>query len=110
MDIALMNVKISVQKNTVVTDEIGNHKNTWLDYYSCHATVSAESPKENTSAGVVVDDGKLDFTIRWCRCLDEMNITGYRVVFREEMYNILGIDHLNFKKKAMKLHCQKVRR
>ncbi len=34
MDIALLNVRITVQKNEVVVDEIGNHKNTWTDWYS----------------------------------------------------------------------------
>ena len=29
MDIALLNVKITVQKNETVVDAIGNHKNTW---------------------------------------------------------------------------------
>ena len=31
MDIALLNVKITVQKNETVVDAIGNHKNTWTD-------------------------------------------------------------------------------
>lgn len=34
MDITLLNVKITVQKNTVTVDNIGNHKNEWTDYYS----------------------------------------------------------------------------
>lgn len=42
MDIALMNVRITFQKNEVVTDKIGNHKNAWSDFYSCYATVSGE--------------------------------------------------------------------
>lgn len=39
MDIALLNVKITVQKNETVVDAIGNHKNNWTDYHSCFATV-----------------------------------------------------------------------
>ena len=34
----------------------------------------------------------------------------YRVFFRDEAYNILGIDHMNFKHKAVKLICQKASR
>ena len=39
MDIALLNVKITVEKNEVTVDEIGNRRNDWSDFYSCFATV-----------------------------------------------------------------------
>ena len=110
MDIALLNVRITLQKNTVMTDGIGNHKNRWTHYYSCHATASGESPKEDTAAGTVVDNGKTDFTVRWCRKISVMDSDGYRVVYNGEVYNILGIDHMNFKKKSVKFRCQKARR
>ena len=99
MDVALLNRKITVQKNTVVVDAIGNHINEWVDFYSCYATISGESPNESTSAGTVVDNTKAEFTS-----------DKYRVVYADEIYNILGIDHQNFKKKSVKLKCQKVRR
>ena len=51
MDIALMNVRITFQKNEVVTDKIGNHKNAWSDFYSCYATVSGEGGSEKAVAG-----------------------------------------------------------
>lgn len=110
MEIALLNAKITIQKNTVVVDAIGNHKNTWTDWYTCAATISGESPSENTDAGVIVDDSKLDFTIRWCKNAAEINSTQYRVLYNGLLYNILGIDHRNNKRKAVKLKCQKVSR
>ena len=67
MDVALLNVKIAFQKNSVEVDAIGNHKNGWTDYYTCHATVSGESGTEKHTAGTTVDDSDLAFTIRWCR-------------------------------------------
>ena len=73
MDVALLNRKITVQKNTVVTDAIGNHTNEWADFYSCYATISGESPSESTSAGTVVDNTKADFTVRWCKAVSEIN-------------------------------------
>lgn len=33
MDVALLNQRIVFQKNAVITDSIGNHKNSWIDYY-----------------------------------------------------------------------------
>ena len=35
MDIGLLNEKVTFQKNTVITDSIGNHKNGWEDFYTC---------------------------------------------------------------------------
>ena len=110
MDVALFNRKIVVQKNSVTVDAIGNHLNEWVDFYSCHATISGESPNEGTSVGTVVDNTKADFTVRWCKAVSEITSDGYRVVYADEIYNILGIDHQNFKKKSLKLKCQKVRR
>lgn len=110
MDVALLNVRITVQKSEVVVDSIGNHKNVWSDWYSCYATISGESPNEDTDAGMIVDNSKIDFTIRWCRNAAEITADKYRVVYADSIYNILGIDHMNFKKKSIKLKCQKARR
>ena len=51
MDVALLNEKITFQKNYVEVDAIGNHKNGWSDYYTCHTTVGGESGMENNSGG-----------------------------------------------------------
>lgn len=110
MKIELLNVRIEIQKNTVVIDAVGNHKNEWEPFYSCYATVSAESPKEETDAGTVVNSSKIDFTVRYCESAAAVTSTGYRIVFQNEMYNILGVDHMNFKNKAVKFLCQKVSR
>ena len=74
MNIELLNVRIFITKNEVSVDAIGNHKTSWVPYYSCYATVSAEAGKENT------------------------------------LYDITAINHMNYKKKCIKLSCQKVRR
>ena len=63
MNIELLNVRIYIQKNEVISDAIGNRKNAWKDYYTCYATVSAEAGKESTDAGLVVDDSKIDLFI-----------------------------------------------
>ena len=110
MDIALLNQKITIQKNTVVVDDIGNHVSKWDDFYSCYATISGESPNESTSVGTVVDNTKADFTVRWGRAVSEITADNFRILYAGEIYNILGIDHQNFKKKSVKFKCQKVRR
>ena len=105
-----MNVKITVQKSAVTVDEIGNHKAEWQDFYTCFATAGNESPSEDTAAGTVVDNSKINFTVRWCKSVSEVDSTDFRVKYDGEIYNILGIDHMNFKKKSVKLKCQKARR
>lgn len=114
MDIGLLNVKITFQKNAVVTDAIGNHTNAWEDYYSCHATVSGENGSKNggedESAGTTVDHANIDFTVRWCGKTSCITSDGYRVLFDGELYDIVGIDHMNYKRKSIKFRCRKVRR
>ena len=99
MNIALLNVRIEIQKNATITDRYGNHKNTWAPYLNCYATVSGETPQQDTEAGLVVDAASSVITS-----------TGYRVIFRDEIYDILGVNHMNCKNKSIKLLCRKERR
>lgn len=110
MDIALLNVKIKIQKNSVITDAVGNHKNEWIDYYSCHATVGGEGGTESKAASQTVDNSDISFTVRYCLKVSNIDNTHFRIFFNEEIFNILSVDHLNYKKKAIKFRCQKVRR
>lgn len=109
MRIALFNVKIIIQKNEIIVDDIGNHKNVWRDYHSCYGTVSGEGGFEKTVAGVIKSDSDISFTTRYCRALSYLDTTQYRVLFHGEIYNIAAIDHMNYKKKALKLRCEKTR-
>ena len=113
MEVSLLNVRITFQKNGVVVDGIGNHKNTWADYYSCHATISGEAGRQSSEsdvAGIVADESDVSFTVRWCRKASAVDSTGYRVVFDGGIYDILAIDHMNYKKKSIKFKCRKARR
>ncbi|CUX18969.1 phage head closure protein [Clostridium sp. C105KSO13] len=110
MNIELLNVRIRLLQNAVLVDEIGNHKNSWQEYYSCYATVSAEGGTEETAAAQTVEADTIDFTLRYCRKTATLTSTGFRVEFAGEPYDITAIDHMNFKRKCVKLHCQKVRR
>ena len=67
MDITLLNVKITVEKNEVTVDEIGNRRNAWREYYSCFATVGGEGGRETSVAGITVDDSDISFSIRYCK-------------------------------------------
>ena len=113
MEIGLLNVRITFQENAVAVDGIGNHKNTWADYYSCHATVSGEAgnqTSESDVAGTVADESSISFTVRYCKKASVIDSTGYRVAFGGELYDILAVDHMNYKKKCLKFKCRKARR
>lgn len=110
MDIALLNVRITFQKNAVVVDAIGNHTNGWEDHYTCHATVSGEGGSEKAVAGQTVEDIDLAFTVRCCGKAAAVTADRFRILFDGAIYNIVSIDHMNYKRKALKFRCQKARR
>ena len=113
MNVSLMKEQVTFQKNAVVTDAIGNHKNVWEDFYSCHATIGGEgmaSSKEKDVAGMVVEDVGMTVTVRYCQKASEIGSTTHRLIFRDEIYDIINVDHMNFKKKCLKFICRKVRR
>lgn len=113
MNVSLMNEKVTFQKNTVIMDSIGNHKNGWEDFYTCHATIGGEGlagSKEKEEAGTLVDDVEMTVTIRYCRKASEIGSTTHRLMFRDEIYDITNADHMNFKRKCLKFSCRKVRR
>ncbi len=110
MEIAALRVKIMFQRQKAVVDGIGNHTNRWEDYFACRATVGGEGGTEKAVAGTTVEDADISFTVRFCRAAEAVSSSGFRIVFREELYDILAVDHLNYKKKALKFRCRKVRR
>ena len=63
MRIADLNLRITFQKMSVVTDKYGNHTNAYKDYFSCYATASG-SGNEASEAGVTTPKEMIDFTVR----------------------------------------------
>ena len=68
------------------------------------------SSKEKEEAGTIVEDVGMTVTIRYCRKASEIGSTTHRLIFRDEIYDITNVDHMNFKKKCLKFSCRKVRR
>ena len=110
MKISAMNVKIIFQENCTIIDKIGNHINEWRDYYTCHATVTGESGTEDFTAGEIVENIDIAFTVRYCKKVSAITSTNFRIVFNNELYDIVLIDHFSYKNQAVKFKCQKVRR
>jgi SPP1 family predicted phage head-tail adaptor len=113
MDISAMNIRIKFQKNETRVDSIGNHLNEWIDYYSCYATISNSNGKrsvESEVVGVIIDNSDIIFTTRYCKKVKAITSTNFRIVWNNEFYDIIKIDYLNLKKKALKFKCEKVRK
>lgn len=112
MKISLFNERIIIEKNTVVVDKNANHRNTWMEYFSCHAYVSATSYKEDEqeAAGLTVQDENLTFSVRYCSEIAAVNAANFRVRFQRAVYNIRSIDWMNYQNKSVKIKTTKERR
>lgn len=92
-----MNERITFQKNSVVADAIGNHRNVWADYFSCYTYEKAE-----TAGEVTTEERGVTFCCRYCPELACVSSTGYRILFHGEIYNIQSVDRMNYQRKELK--------
>ena len=104
-----LNEKITIQKNETVVDKYGNHKSEWTDYFSCHAYANTYV-KEEEEGVTTSDERSITFAVRFCSELKGITSTGYRVVFRDETYNIESVDMMNWQRKMIHLKCRKDKR
>ena len=110
MDVALLNTRVTFQKRTVRTGSLGNQIASWEDFYACAATISGEGGGETFVAASEEDRTDMAVTVRWCKESASITMTDFRILFQDEAYDIHRIDHLYFKKRAIKFFCRKERR
>ena len=110
MNVALLNERITIQKNTVIKDAVGNHKKIWADYYDCACTVGGESGHEKDAVAQTVDHSEISFTVRSCTFADFVTMDGFRILFHDVAYNIVSIDHMNYRHKCIKYRCKREER
>lgn len=109
-----MRSRITIQKNTVSVDSIGNRTAGWTDYYSCYAyanmsdNLSATSEKQEAGQYVVSDS--YVFKVRYCSCLAGLTSDGYRVMFNGDIYNITKVDDFQFRHETLKITAARVQR
>lgn len=104
MQIGKMHERILIQKNSVLVDAIGNHTNGWEDYFSCYTYPSTYSTDE-TDGEVPHEKQSITFSVRYSPETAAITATGYRVVFKGQMYNIESIDPMNYDRKEIKIRC-----
>jgi SPP1 family predicted phage head-tail adaptor len=110
MNIAAMRCRITVQKNETVVDRIGNHINTWTDFYTCWATPVQGTGSEKQEAGTTNSTEAIDFTVRYAKCLDGLDSTKIRIRLGDAIYNVISIDPMGFKHSSLKFKCERVKR
>lgn len=110
MRISGLNKKIEVQKKEIAADDIGNRIESWASYHQGFCRVDSQMVHEKDGVVTVIDDSKMTFILRWCQKLSKMNAQNYRVFFLGSIYNIIGLDIMNFKNKNIKLYCQRSER
>lgn len=102
--------QIIIQKSTLGTDKVGNHVLTWADYYTCSAYVNNLSGKEYWEAAQVNAQKEIYFLIRYCSETAGMDTDHYRILFREQIYNIMFLDNVKYQNKILKLRASLERR
>lgn len=92
-----LNQRITIQhKPLSVTDEIGYQPDGWTDFHTCWAAVNTASGSESWQSGERVQESTVNFKIRACKLLKEINTTEYRIVYGGRYYDIVAIDDMLF--------------
>jgi SPP1 family predicted phage head-tail adaptor len=108
MEFAKLNQRIILLEHRAVKDEIGNHITKWEEICSMWAKAEVsnlQSSSEKTDSGVVKENRTIVFTVRQNPYLININSTTHRILFREQIYNIISVipDYTN--NSYMTLNC-----
>lgn len=101
--IETMRERITIQKSKTGNDKNGNHTLLWEDYFSCYAYVNNLSGNEYWAAAQVNAQTDLFFVVRYCSEIKEMDSEHYRIIFRDQIYNISFVDNVQYQNKTVKL-------
>ena len=106
MESARMNERLTIEKNTTGVDKIGNHVNTWAEYFSCYTYASTSEAQESGDA-VTEENRSVPFSVRYCRETAAGTSPGYRVHCPVAIDTILSIDPMNYQRKEIRLICRR---
>lgn len=103
-----MKVRIIFQKSSSKKDKNGNRVLNWTDFYSCAAYANNMSGEEYWAAAQTNSQTDMYFKVRYCSELKDLNTEKYRIVFRNEIYNITFIDNIQYSNRKLKIRVSKV--
>ena len=107
MVISEMRERIIFQRNTATKDKNGNRILSWEDVYSCAAYANNLSGTEYWAAAQTNSETDMYFVVRYCSELKNINSENYRIIFRDEAYNITFIDNVQYANKTIKIRVEK---
>ena len=105
-EIARFNERITIQKNSVVVDKYGNHKDTWEDYFSCFAYASTYQCDRESETEITSEQRTINFEVRYCPELANLDSKHYRVTFHGDSCDIQTVDLMNYQKKTIRIVCK----
>lgn len=94
MEIGNLNQRITILEHRTVVDKIGNHITKWEETFSLWAKVTVKTATETTDAGITREGQKLEFLVRQSPASLNINSTNFRILFRNNIYNVTGITPL----------------
>lgn len=95
-DTGRLNQRITIQQRSVKVDSIGNQTSEWADFYSCWAAVNGLSGREYWEARQQQEENTVNFKVRFCQKLKELNTTGFCIKFRSRSFDIVSVDNMQF--------------
>lgn len=107
--IARRTARVTFQKRTVVADKYQNHTSSWEDYFSCFAYADTYAASED-EAEVTTEERQVTFETRYCPELADVTSTGYRIIFRDDQYNIESVDMMNYQNRTLRFTCRREKR
>lgn len=105
-----MRERITIERSEGARDKNGNHKLVWKECHSCYAYVNNLSGKEYWAASEVNAQDEVNFVIRYCEKIKDMDSEHFRIVFRGTLYNISFVDNVQYQNKTVKLRAARVKR
>ncbi len=105
--IARLNERLTVQRNTTAVDKYGNHRTIWEDFFSCYCYAGTYQYDRERESVVTSEVQTVNFEVRYCMELKDLDSTHYRIVFHEDSYDIQTVDMMNFQKRTIRIVCKK---
>ncbi|MFR2881986.1 MAG: head-tail adaptor protein [Lachnospiraceae bacterium] len=104
-----LNERITIERSTVVTDKVGNHRNTWGNISPALPT---PRPIRRRKKRVRSQPNRRAWCFRYAGAvrpeISHQQVTASASGSR--LYNIESVDPMNYQKKILKIHCRLERR
>lgn len=110
IDIGKMNQIITIQKFEKYKDENKITREGWKDVKKVWAYVNNLYGKEYIIAKGQNDETIIDFVIRYCKDFESIESDKYRIKWKNNIYNIVYPDHMQYSKQLIKLKCELIKK